>query len=66
MDPPENQENNQGESSESLKKHKGQAKAPPPADRLPGKSLLPTARVQRIMKADKVGPAFVSVRYFIP
>ena len=29
-------------------------KAPPNADRPPGKSLLPLARVQRIMKADKV------------
>ncbi|KAF8517421.1 histone-fold-containing protein, partial [Hysterangium stoloniferum] len=32
-------------------------KAPPNADRPPGKSLLPTARVQRIMKADKELPS---------
>ncbi|GJJ15734.1 hypothetical protein Clacol_010012 [Clathrus columnatus] len=43
-------------SSPIIKKAKGQPKAPPPAERLPGKSLLPTARVQRIMKADKELP----------
>lgn len=39
------------------KKPKAQAKAAPNADRPPGKSLLPTARVQKIMKADKELPS---------
>lgn len=52
---PQNQEEIQMEIADtSVKKVKGQTKVPPLADRAPGKSLLPTARVQRIMKADKV------------
>ncbi|KIJ54907.1 hypothetical protein M422DRAFT_775107 [Sphaerobolus stellatus SS14] len=39
------------------KKPKTQSKAQPNADRPPGKSLLPTARVQKIMKADKELPS---------
>jgi len=40
--------------TDKVKKAKAMVKAPPNADRPPGKSLLPTARVQKIMKADKV------------
>lgn len=48
-----------------VKRPRAAPKAPPNADRPLGKSLLPLARVQRIMKADKVRLMHLAITYLI-